>query len=78
MVAGRDFRVSDAGQDDNFVIGVAIIMQPHIISKALYLRSERSLDSVYTMLYSVFSLLTLQWIYPVAAVTIRQSRWLTR
>jgi SSS family solute:Na+ symporter/sodium/pantothenate symporter len=25
----------------NFVIGLAIIMQPHIISKALYLRSER-------------------------------------
>jgi len=25
----------------NFIIGVAIIMQPHIMSKALYLRSER-------------------------------------
>jgi len=25
----------------NFIIGVAIIMQPHIISKSLYLRSER-------------------------------------
>jgi len=28
----------------NFVIGVAIIMQPHIISKALYLRSERDVN----------------------------------
>jgi SSS family solute:Na+ symporter/sodium/pantothenate symporter len=29
----------------NFVIGVAIIMQPHIISKSLYLRSERDVNS---------------------------------
>lgn len=28
----------------NFIIGVAIIMQPHIISKALYLRSERDVN----------------------------------
>ena len=29
----------------NFIIGVAIIMQPHIISKALYLRSERDVTT---------------------------------
>jgi len=28
----------------NFVIGVAIIMQPHILSKSLYLRSERDVN----------------------------------
>jgi SSS family solute:Na+ symporter/sodium/pantothenate symporter len=28
----------------NFVIGIAIIMQPHIMSKALYLRSERDVN----------------------------------
>jgi SSS family solute:Na+ symporter/sodium/pantothenate symporter len=28
----------------NFIIGIAIIMQPHIMSKALYLRSERDLN----------------------------------
>ncbi len=28
----------------NFLIGVAIIMQPHIMSKALYLRSERDVN----------------------------------
>ena len=28
----------------NFVIGLAIIMQPHIISKSLYLRSERDVN----------------------------------
>jgi SSS family solute:Na+ symporter/sodium/pantothenate symporter len=29
----------------NFVIGVAIIMQPHLISKSLYLRSERDVKA---------------------------------
>ena len=28
----------------NFVIGIAIILQPHIVSKALYLRSERDVN----------------------------------
>ena len=28
----------------NFIIGIAIIMQPHIMSKALYLRSERDVN----------------------------------
>jgi SSS family solute:Na+ symporter/sodium/pantothenate symporter len=29
----------------NFVIGLAIIMQPHIVSKSLYLRSERDVNT---------------------------------
>jgi SSS family solute:Na+ symporter/sodium/pantothenate symporter len=29
----------------NFLIGLAIIMQPHIVSKALYLRSERDVNT---------------------------------
>jgi SSS family solute:Na+ symporter/sodium/pantothenate symporter len=29
----------------NFIIGLAIIMQPHIISKSLYLRSERDVNT---------------------------------
>ncbi|NOZ01343.1 MAG: glycosyltransferase [Deltaproteobacteria bacterium] len=57
---------------------LSIAVMFSLIHAAVFLRSERSLDSVYTMLYSVFSLLTLQWIYPTAAVTIRQTRWLTR
>lgn len=44
----------------------------------VFLRRERSWDAVYAMLYAVFALLTLQWVYPWAAVTVRQSRWLTR
>jgi hyaluronan synthase len=45
---------------------------------AVYLRSERSLDVAYTAAYALFSLLTLQWIYPWAALTVRSSKWLTR
>lgn len=44
----------------------------------VFLRRERSWDAVYAILYAVFSLLTLQWVYPWAVVTVRQSRWLTR
>ncbi len=44
----------------------------------MFLRSERSYDAAYTGLYAVFSLLTLWWLYPVALLTVRQSRWLTR
>jgi len=57
-------------------LGLAVLFS--LIHAAIYLRSERSLDSAYTLLYSVFSLLALQWIYPAAALTIRQNRWLTR
>ena len=57
-------------------VGFALAMS--IVHAAIYLRSERSLDASYTVLYSVFSLLTLQWIYPVALITVRHSRWLTR
>lgn len=41
-------------------------------------RSERGLEGAWAILYGVFSLLTLQWIYPAAAVTVRSNRWLTR
>ena len=57
-------------------IGVALTLS--IVHAIIYLRSERSLDASYTVLYSVFSLLTLQWIYPAALITVRKSRWMTR
>lgn len=45
---------------------------------AVFLRSERSWDAVYALLYALFSMLTLQWVAPWAAVTVRRARWLTR
>ncbi len=46
---------------------------------ALYfLRSERSWDFAYGILYGFFSFFALSWIFPYAAVTIRARGWLTR
>ncbi|NUN12201.1 MAG: glycosyltransferase family 2 protein [Myxococcales bacterium] len=43
-----------------------------------FLRSERSTESLYGILYSWFALLTLQWIYPWAGLTVSKNRWMTR
>jgi hyaluronan synthase len=43
-----------------------------------YLRSERSLDFVYGILYSYFAFFALTWIFPYAALTLRRRGWLTR
>lgn len=43
-----------------------------------YLRSERSLDFVYGMLYAYFALFALSWIFPFAALTVRARSWMTR
>jgi hyaluronan synthase len=49
-----------------------------LLPVAAVARSERSLEACWGVLYAIFSLLTLQWIYPVAAFTVRSNRWLTR
>jgi hyaluronan synthase len=43
-----------------------------------YLRSERSPDFLYGVLYSYFSLFALFWIFPYALFTLRARSWLTR
>jgi hyaluronan synthase len=43
-----------------------------------YLRSERSWDFVYGILYAFFSFFALTWIFPYAACTVRARGWLTR
>lgn len=43
-----------------------------------YLRSERSTEFIFGILYAWFSVLTLQWIYPWAAITVGSNQWLTR
>lgn len=45
---------------------------------AVSLRSERGTESIYGILYGWFSLLTLQWIYPYACLTVHRNQWLTR
>jgi hyaluronan synthase len=43
-----------------------------------YLRTERSLDFVYGVLYTYVSFFTLFWIFPYAVLTVRARAWLTR
>ena len=43
-----------------------------------YLRSERSWDFAYGILYGYFSFFALTWIFPYAVLTIRARGWLTR
>lgn len=43
-----------------------------------YLRSERSWDFFYGILYAYFSFFALTWIFPFAALTLRSRAWLTR
>jgi hyaluronan synthase len=43
-----------------------------------YLRSERSGDFLYGVLYPYFALFALFWIFPYAALTVRAQGWLTR
>ena len=43
-----------------------------------YLRSERSWDCIYCVLYSYFSFFTLFWIFPYALITLRSRSWMTR
>lgn len=43
-----------------------------------YLRSERSFNMVYGVLYEYFSFFFLFWIFPWAVITVRARGWLTR
>ncbi len=43
-----------------------------------FLRSERSWEFVYGLIYSYFSSVALFWIFPYAMITVRNRSWLTR
>ena len=43
-----------------------------------YLRSERSLDVIYGVVYEYFSFFFLFWIFPWALLTVRRRGWMTR
>jgi len=43
-----------------------------------FLRTERSWAFLYGVLYAYFSFLTLFWIFPYAALTVRSRSWMTR
>jgi hyaluronan synthase len=58
-----------------FLVAIGLISLLYTI---YYLRSERSLDFLYGIVYSYFAVFTLFWIFPYAALTVRARSWLTR
>ncbi|HET9181852.1 MAG TPA: glycosyltransferase [Candidatus Angelobacter sp.] len=57
---------------------VLIIGVISALNTLYYLRSERSPDFFYGILYSYYSLFALFWIFPFALCTVRSRGWLTR
>lgn len=57
------------------LIGIMLVSTVYVL---YYLRSERSWDFVFGILYAYFSFFALTWIFPYAALTVRARGWLTR
>jgi hyaluronan synthase len=66
-------------QDPTITVPVLTAMGlTSLFSVLYYLRSERSLNFLYGVLYAYFSSLALFWIFPYALATVRSRSWLTR
>ncbi|MEZ4268478.1 MAG: glycosyltransferase [Myxococcota bacterium] len=44
----------------------------------IFLRSERSTETFFGLLYAVFAMVALVWVQPFATLTVRRNGWLTR
>lgn len=58
-----------------FLLAVGIVA---VFYSLYFLRSERSLDFLFAVIFSYFSFFTMFWIFPYAVVTVRARSWLTR
>jgi len=64
---------------DGFVLRYLGLMLIHaMIMCVVYYRNERDSDGVWLLVYSFFWITCLSWILPYAAVTLRNTKWLTR
>ena len=71
--------VANAVKDPGSVLRMLLaIMVVSLVYVLYYLRSERSWDFVFGILYAYFSFFALTWIFPYAALTVRAKGWLTR
>ena len=71
--------VVHAVQDPASIVRMLLaIMVVSLLYVLYYLRSERSWDFVFGILYAYFSFFALTWIFPYAALTLRARGWLTR
>ena len=67
--------VRDPGSIGRMLLAIMIVSTLYVL---YYLRSERSWDFVYGILYAYFSFFALTWIFPYAALTLRARGWLSR
>lgn len=67
--------VEDPGAILRMLLAIMIVSVVYVL---YYLRSERSWDVVFGVLYAFFSFFALTWIFPYAALTLRARGWLTR
>lgn len=70
--------VNAAHDPSSFARMLLAIMVVSTLYALYYLRSERSWDFAYGILYGYFSFFALTWIFPYAALTLRARGWLTR
>jgi hyaluronan synthase len=57
------------------LIGIGLVSTFYML---YYLKTERSWDFMYGVLYGYFAFFTLLWIFPYAVLTVRARSWLTR
>jgi len=67
--------LKDPGSLVRMLLAIMVVSLVYVL---YYLRSERSWDFVFGILYAYFSFFALTWIFPYAALTLRARGWLTR
>lgn len=65
-------------QDGYLLRHVAVVILYAVTMSAIYFRNERDSDWVWLFLYQFFWVACLSWIIPYAALTLRNTDWLTR
>ena len=76
MIAGGLYLA--ATQDGYFVRHVGLVILYALTVSAIYYRNERDGDWVWLLAYQFFWVACLSWIIPYAALTLRNTGWLTR
>ncbi len=63
-----------------FALGhmVAVTTVVALIYCGVFLRSERSVETLFGLLYAWFAIVALPWIQPFATLTVRRNGWMTR
>ncbi|HEY7674269.1 MAG TPA: glycosyltransferase [Burkholderiales bacterium] len=67
--------INDPASVVRMLVAIMVVSTLYVL---YYLRSERSWDFVFGILYAYFSFFALTWIFPYAALTLRARSWLTR